>query len=102
MSKKYNGLNSVKTDLAKAGICELCGYRLSNPLCTHATPEQIKYTQELDAQIDAQILKKYEHSTNDYTAALEYDTPDPTDAEESDDIQKWLADNWDGIPKVEF
>ena len=48
----YNGLNSIKTDLAKAGICKHDGLRFTDPKCTHATPAQIAYTKKLDADYD--------------------------------------------------
>jgi hypothetical protein len=48
----YNGLNSVKTNLEKAGICQIDGLRLSDPKCTHATPAQIAATIRMDADAD--------------------------------------------------
>ena len=48
----YNGLNSVKTNLAKAGICKHDGLRFTDPKCTHATAAQIAYTKKLDADYD--------------------------------------------------
>jgi hypothetical protein len=98
MSKKYNGLNSIKIDLADCGICAQCGRRLSDPACIHATPEQIQRTQEIDAQIDAdfEARKTYRNRT------IAYDTlPDEVRAE-SERISQWLDDNWETIPEVEF
>ena len=57
MPKHYNGLNSVKIDLASIGICPMCGKRMSGG-CEHATPEQIEYTLKLDAAIDAEYEQK--------------------------------------------
>ena len=57
---RYNGLNAVKVDLAKAGICKQDGRRFTDPLCTHATDEQIAYTLKLDADID----EEYERGKN--------------------------------------
>ena len=48
----YNGLNSVKTNLAKVGICKHDGLRFTDPKCTHATAAQIAYTKKLDADYD--------------------------------------------------
>ena len=48
----YNGINSVKTNLAKAGICKHDGLRFTDPKCTHATADQIAYTKKLDADYD--------------------------------------------------
>lgn len=47
---KHNALNDLKIDLASAGICEVDGLRLSDPLCTHATPEKIAYTIAFDSE----------------------------------------------------
>lgn len=48
----YNGLNSINTDLAKAGICKHDGLRFTDPKCTHATAAQIAYTKKIDADFD--------------------------------------------------
>lgn len=47
-------------------------------------------------------LETLKHSITDYTVALEYDQPAPTEAAESDEIQEWPANNFDGIAEVEF
>jgi len=102
MAKKYNGLNSIKIDLAQCGICAQCGRRFTDPQCQHATPEQIKYTQELDAQVDAEYEAKKIYRNRVISVAQEYDLPDPTDAAECADIQEWLGENFDDLPEVEF
>jgi hypothetical protein len=67
------------------------------------TPEDLaRIKADAEAAVQRAKLETLKHSTNDYTAALEYDIPDPIDAKESDDIQAWLADNFDDIPPVEF
>jgi len=55
---KWNGMNAVKVDLAKCGICEECGRRFTDKDCQHGTPEQIAYTVELDAQVEAEYEQK--------------------------------------------
>jgi hypothetical protein len=52
MTRSYNGLNSIKTNLEAAGICKHDGLRLSDPKCTHATPAQIARTKKMDADYD--------------------------------------------------
>ena len=58
MGKAYNGLNRVKINLERAGICKDCGRRLTDPACTHATQEQRDYTAQLDALWDAEEAEK--------------------------------------------
>jgi hypothetical protein len=72
MSRKYNGLNGVKTDLAKCGICKQCGRRFTDVLCEHATDEQRAYTIALDAQIEIEYAmqeQKKQAAENDAIAA---------------------------------
>ena len=57
---------------------------------------------EAEASVARAKAETLKHSTNDYTAALEFDSPDLTDAEESDRIQEWLSDNWGDVPETEF
>ena len=54
----YNPLNRVKISLERAGICETCGRRLTDPKCEHSTPEQREYTRQLDAQVEAEYEAK--------------------------------------------
>jgi hypothetical protein len=60
----YNGLNSIKTDLSKAGICDQCGRRLTDTACGHGTPEQIEYTRKMDADIDADFTARATYGKN--------------------------------------
>ena len=83
----YNRLNSVKIDLAKCGICQECGRRFTDPLCTHATPEQIAYTLKLDAEVYAEYDKK--HPVNEaQEIEREIDEKLRTDSEQLVDVTK--------------
>ena len=50
MGKSYNALNDVKIDWQKTGICPECSLRLTDPKCSHATPEQIEFVRILDGE----------------------------------------------------
>lgn len=97
MPRRYNGLNSLDVELAKCGICEQCGRRFTDPLCTHATPDQIEYTRQLDARWDAEERARQEK----LHGHVELDT-DPIARAQSDAIQSRMERNWDSIPEIEL
>ena len=66
MPKRYNSLNKIKIDLALSGICAQCGRRFTDPLCTHATPEQIAATRAMDAEADAHPMFTHGQSAASY------------------------------------
>lgn len=95
--RKYNGLNAVKVDLAAIGICEACGRRFTDPLCTHATRDQIEYTAKMDAEIDAEYDRK--RTLNEL---IHRPTEIETTAQECERIQAWFSENWEYIPEIPF
>lgn len=72
---KVCGVNEVEKSPMRAGVCYDC-YRAS--------------------------VDTLKHSTNDYTAALEYDATPADDARESDEIQAWLSSHMDEVPEIKF
>jgi hypothetical protein len=91
----YNGLNSIKTDLSKSGICYQCGRRLTDTACGHGTPEQIEYTRKMDADIDADFTaratygKNWERDASDLAALVDVVN---ASAPLGDDVSKLVMD----------
>lgn len=65
----YNPLSRINISLEKAGICETCGRRLTDPKCEHSTAEQREYTAQLDAQVEAEYAAK-KAKRNHYDAVI--------------------------------
>jgi hypothetical protein len=97
----YNGLNSIKTDLSKSGICYQCGRRLTDTACGHGTPEQIEYTRKMDADIDADFAaraaygKNWERDASDLAALV-----DVVNASEPLNIDTVDAVQWQDTPEI--
>ena len=57
---RYNALNRINVNLEAAGICAVCGQRLS--VCEHATPEQAERTRQMDAAIDTEYAMRSQYA----------------------------------------